>query len=81
MSEPKSWTHERAKVASLKRCVKNGERAADDPELTAAYQNLRAIRLEDYVRKVLAEAPRPTDEQLNRIAALLRVGGDHDTAA
>jgi hypothetical protein len=74
MSE--SWTHERARVAALTRCVKAGERGADDAELVAAKQNLKTLRLEEHVRRVLADAPRPTDEQLTRIAALLRVGGD-----
>lgn len=69
-----SWTHERAKIAALSRCVAAGERKADDPELAAARRNLRALRLEDHVTRVLAEAPPLTQEQLERIAALLRVG-------
>jgi hypothetical protein len=62
--------HERGRIASLTR-----SRKPDDPELVAARQNLKALGLEDHVRKVLASAPRPTDEQLERIAALLRAGG------
>lgn len=68
-----SWTHERAKVASLSR-----SRPANDPELVAARRNLKAIRLEEYVEKVVAEAPPLTDEQRDRIATLLRpskIGG------
>jgi hypothetical protein len=64
-----SWTRERAKVASLSR-----SRTADDPELVDARRNMRALRLEDHVTRVLAEAPPLTDEQLGRIAALLRAG-------
>ena len=62
--------HHRAKIAALSR-----DRLPDDPELVAARQNLAALRLEEHVCKVLAAAPRPTDEQLQRIAALLRAGG------
>lgn len=68
-----SWTHERAKVASLSR-----SRPANDPELVAARRNLKAIRLEEYVARVVAEAPPLTDEQRDRIATLLRpskIGG------
>lgn len=71
-----SWTRERAKVAALSRCVGNGERSADDPELAQARLNLRALRLEEHVRKVVTEAPPLTDEQRDRIAAILRGGGD-----
>lgn len=69
-----TWTHERAKVAALTRGVRAGERPADDPELIEAYQNLHALRLEEHVRKALAAAPRPSDEQLQRIAQILLTG-------
>jgi hypothetical protein len=49
-------------------------RPDDDPELIEARRNLRAIRLEDHVTKVLAQAPPLTVEQRDRIAALLRTG-------
>lgn len=65
-----SVAHHRARVAALSR-----DRAPDDPDLLAARQSLKALRLEEHVRKALAEAPRPTDNQLARIAALLRTGG------
>ena len=63
----KSWTSERAKVASWSR-----NRPADDPELVAARQNLKALKLEEYVSKVVSEAPPLTADQADRIAALLR---------
>lgn len=69
-----AWTHERARVAALSRCVKSGERAPDDPELQDAKRNLRALRLEDHVQKVIAEAPPLTPEQRDRIAVILRGG-------
>lgn len=69
-----SWTRERARVAALSRCVAAGERAADDPDLLEAKRNLRAMRLEEHVAKVVAEAPPLTVEQRDRIAAILRGG-------
>jgi hypothetical protein len=60
---------ERGRIASLSR-----SRLPDDPELVAARRNLLTLGLERHVREVLAAAPRPTDEQLESIAALLRAG-------
>lgn len=65
-----SWTAERARVGSLTR-----SREPNDPKLIEARLNLRAERLADHVAKVVAEAPPLRPEQLERIAALLRVGG------
>jgi hypothetical protein len=58
---------ERARIAALTR-----SRQADDPELVAARRNLKAMRLEEHVARVLAEAPPLTDEQRTRLAELLR---------
>jgi hypothetical protein len=49
-------------------------RDPDDPDLLTARQNLEAANLQAAVEKCLASAHRPTDEQLDRIAALLRAG-------
>jgi hypothetical protein len=65
-----SWTHERARVAALSR-----DREPDDPALIEARRNLRAERLANHVRRVVAEAPPLSTEQRERIAALLRAGG------
>ncbi len=65
-----SWTHERARVASLTR-----SRPADDPELIAARQNLRTERTADYIRKTVDAAPPLTPAQLNKLCLLLG-GGD-----
>lgn len=70
-----SWTHERARIASLSR-----DRAPDDPELIEARRNLRAIRLRDHVAKAVAEAPPMTAEQRLSIARLLTSGGGNDAA-
>jgi hypothetical protein len=70
-----TWTSERARVAALERSVRAGERPADDPALEEARRNLRALRLEDHVAKVIAGWPPLTDAQVNRIVALLTAGG------
>jgi hypothetical protein len=76
-----SWTHERARVAALSRATKNGERPADDPELAEARRNLRALRLEEHIQKIVDQAPPLSAEQRNHLAELLRParqgGGDH----
>lgn len=61
--------HHRARVGALSR-----DRAVDDPELLEARRNLKALRLEEHIRRVVAEAPPLTDEQRDRIATLLRRG-------
>lgn len=67
-----SWTSERARVASLSR-----SRKPNDPDLINARRNLCAAKLEEYVARVVAEAPPLTEEQANRIASKLRpFGGD-----
>jgi hypothetical protein len=65
-----SWTTERARVASLTR-----SRTTDDPELVRARQNLKAAKVEEYIARVVAEAPALTPEQRDRIASLLRPAG------
>lgn len=60
------WTSERARIAALSR-----DRQPDDPALIEARRNLRALRLEDHVRRVLAGEPPLTDEQRAHISAVL----------
>ncbi|MGV7258243.1 hypothetical protein PJI20_27530 [Mycobacterium kansasii] len=69
-----SWTAERARIASLTR-----SRTPDDPELIEARRALRAERLADYITRTLAAAPPLSEEQLTRLAELLRPvrGGSH----
>lgn len=67
--------HHRARIAALSR-----DRTADDPELVAARQNLKAARLEDHISQALADAPPLSEEQRARIAGLLvgpRPQADH----
>ena len=61
-----SWTSDRARVASLTR-----SRPADDPELIAARESLKASRVDEYIRKVVADAPPLTPEQRDRLSVLL----------
>lgn len=73
MSTDQARRHERARIASLTR-----SRQPDDPELVDARRNLAALRLEECVRKTVADAPPLTAEQRDRIAAILRGGGSAD---
>lgn len=71
MSSP---IHHRARVAALSRT-----KSPDDPALLDARRDLKAAKAENYISKVLAEAPPLTDAQRTRLAELLRpargVGG------
>jgi hypothetical protein len=60
------WESERARIASLTR-----SRDPNDPELINARRNLKAIRLEEYVRSIVSTVPALTNEQLATIAKLL----------
>lgn len=62
--------HSKARIGALSR-----RRLANDPDLARARLDLRAAKLEDYVSRVVAEAPPLTAEQLDRVAVLLRPGG------
>lgn len=72
MSKP--WTKARSEHANL--CKKLGP---DDPLVIDKRVELRALRLEDYVQRVLAEAPPLSAEQRERIAELLRPGRRSET--
>lgn len=61
------WKHHRAKIAALSRV-----RPADDPELIASRQQLKASKLEAHIRAAVDTAPPLTDEQADRLAALIR---------
>ena len=76
MAAPASdWTHHRARVASLTR-----SRVPDDPDLVTARRDLRAARLELYIKSTVAGAPALTAEQRDRLAVLLR-GSAEDVSA
>lgn len=67
----------RSRLATTVRLHRN-----DTKRVTDARRDLAAAKLAEYVRKTVAEAPPLTDEQRERIAALLRpsIGGP-DAAA
>jgi hypothetical protein len=65
-----SKTSERATLAARTRWHQS-----DGPEAQQARRNLAALGLEEHVLKVLATSPRPSDEQLQNIAAILLSGG------
>ena len=52
-------------------------RPADDPVIIEARRDLKARRAEDYVRRLVDEAPPLTPSQRDKLAVLLRrSGGD-----
>ena len=66
MSAP-TWTTHRARVAGLSR-----DRLPDDPDLLAAKADLKAARLEDYIKRVVDAAPPLDHATRDRLALLLR---------
>ncbi len=64
-----TWTHHRARVASLSR-----DRQPDDPDLIEARRDLHAARLAEHITKAVAGWPPLTVEQRDRLAVLLRPG-------
>jgi hypothetical protein len=67
-----SWTHTRAEIARTIRANK-------DADVTELRRQLKAERLEEHIRKVVAAAPPLTAEQRDRLALLLS-GGASDAA-
>jgi hypothetical protein len=67
--------HERATVAAIAR-----HRPDDTQALEEARLALRVSRAEDYVKKLVDEAPPLTDAQRDRLAALLRAPSDGPAA-
>lgn len=65
--------HVRAKLANA------SARAATDPQAAAEVDHLRReyryLATEDYLKRVVAEAPRLTADQRSTLAALLRPAG------
>lgn len=68
-----SWTSQRARVAALSR-----SRPTSDPTLIEARERLRSERrvalADEYIAKLVADAPPLTDAQRDRLALLLRGG-------
>lgn len=56
-------------------------RRGDADRLSTLRVEFRTCRAEDYLRRVLAEAPPLTDEQRQRLASLLTAGADARVAS
>jgi hypothetical protein len=53
-------------------------RSSKPPEvIEQARRELRMANAAESIRKIVEESPRLTDDQLNRLAAMLRPGGSH----
>lgn len=70
MSTDTTWTHERARVAALRRF-----RAADDPDVLDAERDLRAARLRVHVAAAVSAFPPLTAEQVGALTVLLHLPG------
>lgn len=75
MAISEAVAHQRAIVASLTRCVTTGERQPDDPQLAEARENLRRATVFARVKRLLADAPPLTNEQIGVVVGLLQAGG------
>ena len=64
----------RGRIAALTRAVNNGERPAGDPLLEDCRRRLAEVRLARYIEETVANWPQLTDEQIDRVAGLLRGG-------
>lgn len=67
---PPHAARQRARIASLTRAVRNGERPADDPALDDARREFAVSRIADCITAILEKAPPLTDEQRQQIANL-----------
>lgn len=65
-----TWTKSRSELANLSK-----KHPPSSPEIQEKRLELRALKLEDHVRRVISEAPPLTEAQRQRIADLLRAGG------
>jgi hypothetical protein len=73
----KAVAHRRAQVGALTRAVRAGERPPAD--LDNAKQDLAYIKLFEHAARVVSNWPAPTDEQLQKVAAILRGGASPPT--
>lgn len=63
-----SWTKTRSRIAHAKR-------RDPDADVTELRRQLKAERLEDYIKRTVDAAPPLTADQRDRLALLLRGGG------
>lgn len=62
-------------IARSRRARAVRDHGRESPEAVTAKRDLEAAKLQRNVTEVIATAPRLTDEQCQRIAALLLAGG------
>lgn len=63
-----------AKMARARARKANADMRGDSAASADAARDLRAVKLEEYIQRVVDEAPPLTDEQRSRLAGIL-VGG------
>lgn len=63
-----------SKLAKARSRVAVAARVGTPDEVTTARRDFAAVKLEQYVQRVVAEAPPLTQEQADKIAVLLRGG-------
>lgn len=61
----------RGRVAGLSR-----DRDEEDPEYVDARAELKAISLEEHIRRKVAEWPPLSEDQIARLAGIFRTGGE-----
>ena len=64
-----------AEMARARARKANADLRGDSEAAAIAARDLRAVKLEEYIERVVAEAPPLTDEQRVRLAGLLSGGG------
>jgi hypothetical protein len=62
----------RGRNASLGRLVADGRRDPDDPELIEVRRDLAAEVLKEHAQRVVRDAPKLTEDQIEAVTALLR---------
>lgn len=65
-----SWTKKRSELAHAVR------RGAEEEEVSSLRRDLRALRAEEYVQRIVDEAPPLTAEQVSRLRAILSTAHD-----
>ncbi len=68
-----SWTQTRSRIAHAKK-------ADPQADVTDLRRQLKAERLEDYIQRTVDAAPPLSQEQRQKLAALLNGGGMHGAA-
>jgi len=73
---PKTLAQMRIEIATAERFFRRG--TGDPAAIETARRNYAAGQIEDAICRVLATAPHLNEDQVDRLAALLRGGGGRD---